>query len=290
MFARKIATPFLTLLLLTVLAAATLVFSGCGGSVAPTPIAATPAPTPSPSPTPTPTPTPVPGNNPEKFQVSMLQGDGFIGGIQVNSTTNDGSGSLTLKGSKITGSMMLRFCPFSPDPYNKGLTPCYDIAPFTTDGSGNAQLTFHFPKSGKFFGAFRVEQGTTDVADSGYTYTSTPNYHADIQTFAGTSDVDWAAFSKGSDPLGSGHVDLTGSMLSVVVSGAVANATYGLVLCPNVSGSGCYAAGSFNTDANGAANATIDLNKEVGSYTPGGETFYVFRGSSLQYVVGFKVN
>src|SRR5207237_2212755 len=135
----------------------------------------------------------------EMFQAALLGSNvNVIGQIQVNGTANDGSGMVTMQGGPKTSALTLKFCPFYPDPYGNGTvpaTPCYDVTVFTTDASGNAQVTFHFPKSGKFFGAFRVQQNGTTVAVSGYTYTSTPDYHASVQTAAGTTDVSWQTFT-----------------------------------------------------------------------------------------------
>lgn len=296
--------------ILIAIAAATLVVAGCGGYTASTPVytpptttqsspTPTPAPTPAaPTPTPTPTPAPTPAANPDMFQAAMLKPDGHtMGQIQVNASANNGAGMLIVSGGPPNASLDLQFWPFDPDTYGKGGAPAYSVTTVSTDASGNAQMNFQYPKSGVFFGNFRLFQGATDVADSGFNYpssqsslTSTPDYHASIQRASTVNDVNWSTFTLGNDQITTGTFNIHGSTLTVNITGAVPSSIYEMTLCPGMTGSGCYGSGRFSTDATGAANATIDLNTtSAGGYTPGDETFYFTRGNALQYVAGFKV-
>lgn len=276
------------LVLVVSLTAATLVIAGCsGGYTAPTSTSSSGS-SGAANPAPTPTPAPAPGSNPDMFQAPMINGPGNkVGQIQVNASANNGAGTLTLQGAPQSASMTLRFQPFDADTYGNGAAPAYDITTVTTDASGNAQVNFQYPKSGVFFGAFRLMQGTTAVADSGYTYTTTPDFHASIQRASTVNDVNWSpVFTVGNDQVTSGSLNVHGSNLTIQVAGAVPNSRYDVSMCPNGEGSGCYQVASFNTDASGAASASADL---TGTYTPAGETFYIFRGNALEYVGGFKV-
>src|SRR5207248_5107490 len=164
----------------------------------------------------TPVPTPTPGSNPDMFQAPM-QGNGnqITGQIQVNASSNNGAGTLTLTGAPANASLTLQFCPFDPDTYGKGGAPCYNVTTVMTDASGTSSSTFQYPKTGVFFGRFVLMQGTTEIAEDGFTYTTTPDFHASIQRAAGVSDVDWSTFTLGNDPITSGSFSVHGPIVAV---------------------------------------------------------------------------
>lgn len=300
--------------------AATLIFAGCGGTVSTAPVASpttattspappsnptpTPSPTPTPTPTPTPNPTPIPAPtpsaNPDMFQAALMKGDGEQHGeIQVNAVSNNGATSVSVAGGPPNTTLVLQFCPFNPDTYGKGGVPCYTVDSIATDASGNAQSTFTFPKTGVMFGHFKILQGTNDLYDSGFAYANPGNssqkvtnidFHASLQRASTVTDVNWSTFTLGDDQLTSGNINIHGSMMAVDVRGAMPSSDYMFVLCPGMTGSGCYESGHFTTDVSGNASTTIDLTKTSGGYyTPPGETLYAFRNNALEYVAGFKV-
>jgi hypothetical protein len=234
---------------------------------------------------------PAPGSNADRFQSPMIDShNAVVGSVVVNGSANDGNGTVTLMGAPASTTLDLQFCPFFANPMSPAGAPCYDVVKATSDASGNAQMNFHFPKSGVLFGNFKIPSSTDpNSISTGYTYTSSPDYHTSIQPAAQARDVNWTS-PAGNDSLTSGSLNIHGTMLNIQLTGAMRSSTYQIVQCPGELSSGCQQFGNITTDATGSANFSFDLTTEFGSNSLGTEaTFHLVRANNVEYVAGFKV-
>ncbi len=108
------------------------------------------------SPTPAPPAFTPPANS--QFQQSIIiNGAAGHGSVYVSTS---GDVTVQLTGAQPSAAFNWRFCPMGTDN-----TPCFDLAQtLMTDAGGNGQLTFHFPRSGKWSGYFDASSGASTVS------------------------------------------------------------------------------------------------------------------------------
>ncbi len=132
---------------------------GCGGNASPVASTTPPAaPTPPPSGGGTTNPPPsIPSFSPpanSQFQQSIIiNGAAGHGSVFVS---NGGDVTIQLTGAQANSAFTLSFCPGAP---------CFDLGQsLMTDAGGNGQLTFHFPRSGKWSGFFEGNSGSLTIS------------------------------------------------------------------------------------------------------------------------------
>ncbi len=275
-------TTLFLVLSLTILLTAMLI--GCGGNASPR-ATSTPTPTPTPtSPMPTP-PAPTPPATPPggtsgtvQFQVTLHNMSGGTNPMGSASVTTNGDVAIQLTGGSAGASYNVNFCLFPATIY---LDNCMtNLATIVSDSGGNGQVSFHFPKSGTWAGIFRIMNGTSIFAETSGDNTTFSSSGMQLEP-ATTTNPQGAGQTGTQDP-GSGTVSAAGGTAHVVLTGAVANASYGAIVC-YMGGSSCYSMGTVNTDAGG--NGTADL-KISGA---GIAVFEVERNNAAGFVTGFKV-
>jgi hypothetical protein len=185
----------------------------------------------------------------------------FAGTASRGQATVDSSGNVTIQltGAAASTSYSAQFCPFPSTRYM-----CIKLTSVQTDASGAATTTFHFPTAGGWAGDFTLTAGTdiisTQVAsNTGQLFLGTliPAGNANGQGVASNP----TAVSPTQDQ-GAGSLAVNGGNVHVVLTSAVANATYAVVQCFPGGAPGCFQLGAFNantftTDASG--NAVFDV-------------------------------
>ena len=197
---------------------------------------------------------------------------------QWSSTVTGGSGTITVStggdvavqvtGAKPSTTFDGFFCQ-SPSSYlyHTGREGCFALnQSLVTDTSGNAKLTFHFPKSGMWEGAFFFDpngntsynpaQITTDVSDDDpKAAVSAPLLPMSKTNPPNTGDP----YIPSSSPqeAGSGTVTVSGAKVTVKFTGGQPNTKYGVGTDFSYGGSAGGEVGTFTTDASGNANVTL---------------------------------
>ncbi len=247
------AAGVLTVVLVTILSLVT----GCNS----TNQFAKPSPTPtSPQPSPTPTPTPTPGTTQWSSNVT-----GATGTVTVST-----AGDVTIQVTKAPPSMTFvgNFCQYPGSAYStRGLDPCFALQQsFTTDGSGNGQLTFHFPKSGPFSGSFNFAPGGDTNSPSRIT--------TDNIGTTGTLSAPLVPLTKvnGGPPgvpttqePGSGSASLSNGSVMVTLKGGTPSVAFTVFQAFSDAGSATQPIGTLNTDASGNASGTFAVLSSTGT-------------------------
>ncbi len=267
--------------------------SGCNGTKVSgnTPTTNPPPSNPTPPTTPPPT-TPPPTTNPPPPTPPPSTGQSFA--VSIGSNANGGNaGELTIasngasvldvKGLKASTPYMLEFCP-----YPTGDQPtCPGVANFTTDATGAAHVTFQYPNSGTFMGAFTIVNASTASIEALSMWEQpipNANYQAGIFQAASVSGGIGANNPVGNDPLQSGLVTTNNTTVHIELRGAAPNATYSIAVEGNADSSSSFQFNNITTD--GSGNATQDF-----PMSPDGpiDEFLFGRNNAIQFVSGFKV-
>lgn len=149
--------PFSVTLCFVALLAVSAFLVGCGGNVTSPAAATTPPATPTPSPTPTPPPSFTPPPNSQFQQSIIVNGAAGHGSVYVSIS---GDVTIQVTGAQASASFGWRFCPIGTNN-----TPCFDLGQtLMSDAGGNGQLTFHFPRSGKWSGYFEGNSGSSTIS------------------------------------------------------------------------------------------------------------------------------
>ncbi len=157
----------------------------------------------------------------------------------------DGDVSIQVKGAQKNASYGWSFCTFSDG--------CFDLRQtLLTDGSGDGQLTFHFPKTGNWAGYFSGKSGTDmiDTQDAAHR-TMRGNLVSENGVDGLTPCSSSVAPGCNLDPA-QGTVAVANQVAHIVVQGGSPNTSYEVVLY-----GGGVTQGVINTDASG--NVTADL-------------------------------
>lgn len=238
------ASGVLTVVLATMLS----IFTGCGSSSSPA--------NNSPTPRPTPSPTPPPANGTQWSSTV----EGATGTVTVST-----AGDVTVQVTKAMPSTTYvgNFCQYPGNEYSdRGLNPCFALPSLTTDESGSAQLTFHFPKSGAWAGAFNFAPGGDTNSPSRI---GTDNIGTAVTLSSPLVPVSKAngggppgTLPPGTQEPGSGSVSISGGNVTVTLKGATPNASFLVGESFSDGGSASQQIGNpFNTDASGNATVTI---------------------------------
>ena len=215
-----------------------------------------------PSPSPSPTPTPPPGSAQWSSNVT-----GATGTVTVSTA---GDVTIQVTGAQASTTYVGNFCQYPGSTFSsRGLNPCFLLnQSLTTDAGGSAQLSFHFPRSGAWTGAFNFAPGgdtnspsriTTDNIGTQGTLTAVlvPLSKANNGGAPG-------AMPSVQEP-GSGSVSLKNANVTVTLNGATANASFIVVEAFSDGGSATQQIGTLNTDATGTATASFAVLSSSGS-------------------------
>ncbi len=218
---------------------------------------ATNGPSPSPSPT-QPTPSPTPPPSPSAGVQWSSNVTGATGTVTVSTT-----GDVSVQVSKAPPSMTFigNFCQYPGSAFSGlGLDPCFALQQsFTTDASGNGQLTFHFPKSGPFTGSFNFAPGGDTNSPSRIT---TDNIGTQVTLSAPLVPLSKAntGGAPGVEPTmqepGSGSVSLSAGNVAITLKGATPSSSYMVIQAFSDAGSASQQIGTLTTDAGGNASVT----------------------------------
>jgi methionine-rich copper-binding protein CopC len=226
------------------------------------------------------------GNATTQYQASLVDGHSALHG-QVTVDTK-GNTTIQLTGATANAHYFSQFCPAvwpaSPNPN----MPCFAIADFHTDASGNASDTVLFPRSGDWAGDFSV--GLNSV--SNYTYATNVLANVSSETYMGTlvpeTQTNGGALvgqSSPQDPLTSGMVTYSNGALKFTLTGAAPNEKYTGVQSETtyLDGSGSYSVGTFSTDSNGDGTLSTTLSDT------GGDIFQAGSNAGAGFIAGFSI-
>jgi hypothetical protein len=199
------------------------------------------------------------------------------GTINVNTQSDDGSGTLQISGGHPTTSYDLQFCGGA-----RPATGCTDITTYSTDASGSANVTFHAPPGAA--GTFGYYVGSFYVFNSG-----NPIYASGADSQATGTSFRAAILPEfpQNPPPGGGSVSASGQSLHVTLSGVPASMSYEVLLCSPASvGLQCSSFGTNTVDVDTQGNGAKDFPLPS-------ETFVGFaqvqNHFNQVYVSGFRV-
>lgn len=253
------ASGVLTLLLIAFLS----VMIGCGSSNQAANTKPTPSPQPAPAPAPSPQPSPQPSPSPNPGTAQWVSNvEGATGTVTVST-----GGDVTVQVTKAMPSTTYvgNFCQFPSDDWSgRGFNPCFAVGqPLVTDASGNGQLTFHFPKSGVWSGAFFFAVGgdtnSPTRIDTNLVGTQV-SLSAPLVPVTKANGGGAPGAIEPSEPQepGSGSVSISGASVNIKLAGATPNAKF--IVGQSFSGGGSASqqiGNDFSTDASG--NATVSI-------------------------------
>ena len=252
---------------------------GCGSGSKTISSTTTPS-TPTSSSPPT-TPTPAPSNGPDSYLATMMLTIGKNptnhGQVTIDTSANNGAGVLQLNNASFTN-VELQFC-------SQGVnSPCVNVASFSSDASGNANVNFMFPEKGTFAGVWQVvnngcssgcQDAASTIGDSGVGFKS-----AELPAGSITGGIGQATGSAA----GSGTITVTNSMAHLTLSGTTMNHTFHVALCGDPQGLGCASLSDVTSDSQGNVNA------DVGAIQPfGSSVFLVSDSAGVEFVSAFRV-
>ncbi|MBV9608366.1 MAG: hypothetical protein JO187_02320 [Acidobacteria bacterium] len=197
------------------------------------------------------------------------------GQVTIDTNANNGQGNLQLTNVGAMQNMELQFCSFP-----NGDTNCMNIAPVTTDASGNANMNFTFPQKGAFAGIFQLTLNGEQFAASGTGSSGTSFRAALLPAGTITGGINQAT----GHAQGIGAVSVNGTTAHVTLTGTTPNHTFHTALCSQAFSTPCTTLADVTTDAQG--NASVD----VGSVQPAGwSTFQLSDTDGVEFVSGFRV-
>ena len=263
-----------------VLAIATVaVLSGCGGNASPTPTASTPTP-PASGTTTTPPPSGGGGTTtstaPFQQAITETVNASSVGDFGMVSVSATGDVTIQVNGAQKNANYAWSFCQ-SPG-------GCFDLGQtLLTDGSGNGQLTFHFPKPGTWAGYFSGKSSTDTIDTQDAAHRS---MQSNLVSYNGANGT--APCSPGVSPgcnldPAQGTVTVANSVANrvahIVVQGGSPNTSYTVVLY-----GGGVTQGTIYTDASGIGVADLPVLQGHGS------TYYLNPpNGKVPVVTGFTV-
>lgn len=210
----------------------------------------------------------------------FLMADGSAaprGTVNVNTQSDNGSGTLQISGSHPTTSYDLQFCSGG-----QPATSCTGITTYSTDASGSANVMFQVPPGAP--GTFGYHVGSFYVFNNGNPiYTSGADSQAIGTSFRGAFLPEFPQ----NPPPGGGSVSASGQSLHVTLSGMPASMSYEVLLCsPTSAGLRCNSFGTNTVDVDAQGNGAKDFPLPS-------ETFVGFvqvqNHLNQVYVSGFRV-
>ena len=263
--------------------------SGCGGSrtvmpkPAPSPTPAAPAPAPTPSPTPSPTPAPT---SPQWRATVSSSTNPNLGSVSVSTA---GDVTIQLTGAPASKAYNVSFCQFPAATFAmQSKNACFNVTAVSTNATGAANATVHFPLKGAWSGRFEFDTGTTMASDSLSTESAalTGSYNAMLVPMSTANGGIMADPLNPQDPLASGTVTVSSAKFTVTVSGAVANTVYSVTECSTFGSSECQNNWTLTTDPRGDGTTSAAV-----ATASGGSVFRLLQAtkSSGGFVSGFTV-
>jgi hypothetical protein len=194
-----------------------------------------------------------------------------VGDFGMLAVSADGDVSIQVNGAHPNASYTWAFCRMADGCFDLGQT-------LITDGSGNGQLTFHFPQTGNWAGYFSGRSGTDTIDTQDAAHRS---MRGNLVSENGINSLTpCSPFVKPgckNDPA-QGTVTVANQVAHIVVQGGIPNDRYEVVLW-----NGGATQGVINSDANG--NVTADLPVLPGH----GSTYEITDRSNVGVVTGFTV-
>ncbi len=199
-----------------------------------------------------------------------------FGPIVVNTTTNDGSGSMQLSNlGVINTSLVLQFCPYPRD-----ISGCISITSFATDANGKANINFTFPQKGNYTGSFVLIDAIQPVLAGTGTGSAGISFQSALLPAATiTGGIQQAT---GNVP-GKGTIVVNETTAHITLTGATPNHTFKTTLCPPSTGQ-CMVLANVTTDAEG--NASVDVGQIQAA---GWSMFFLSDSDGVEFVNGFQV-
>ena len=138
---------------------------------------------------------------------------------------------------------------------------------FTTDASGNGQLTFHFPRSGPQAGSFNFAPGGDTNSPSRITTDNIGTSGMLTSPLVPITTVNGGppGLTGTTQETGTGTVSLSAGSVTITLKGATPNATYQVSQQFSDAGSASQTIGNINTDASGNGTATLAVLSSSGS-------------------------
>jgi hypothetical protein len=184
---------------------------------------------------------------------------------------------------------MLEFCP-----YPNGDQPnCPGVATFTADASGMAHVTFQYPNTGTFMGAFTVvntSSGQIEVTSMWEQSVTNAKYQAGIfQASSVTGGI--GTHLVGTDPLTSGLVTVNNTTVHIELHGAKPSTIFNIGVEGNGDGSSSFGFATLTTDASGNAAQDFPMTGvgPVDVFVLGEQSSDSTLAAQAQYVSGFRV-
>ncbi len=254
--------------------------SGCGTSNNPAATSNTPAPSSSNPTAPAPGTT-TPSTAPDTYVAQFFESVGktplTIGQITVDANSNNGAGTVQMPASTASTSLQLQlqFCPFPC-----GFSNCINVASFTTQPDGSANVNFTFPQKGAFSGEFQLMYNGTQ-----YAATATGSSGVSFQSALLPAGTITGGINQTTGNLpGSGAVVVNGTTAHLTLSATTPNYTFNTSLCPIYQATPCQNLANVTTDANGNASA------DIGTIQPAGwSVFRVTDANGVEFVSAFRV-
>jgi hypothetical protein len=255
-----------------------LLLTGCGSDSNPgsiTPKVSVPSPG-----SPNPVPNPNPSTGPDTYLAQLFVSAGKTpvsqGQVTVNSTANNGFGTVQVTNFSMVTTYVLQFCP-----YPQAFTNCMNVTSVTTDASGNATTNFTFPQKGTFAGSFQlVSTSGGQVAATGAGSTGTNFMSALLPASSITGGINQ---TTGSAP-GSGSITVTNTMGHLALTGTLPNHTFNVEACSLFLSTACTRLANVTTDAQG------NLSTDIGSIQAAGwSVFRLTDANGVQLISAFRV-
>ncbi len=265
---------------LTIFTGLLLFLLGCGSvsnNMQPTP---TPTPMPSPSPIPSPSPTPSPATPSDSFMSTWFftvgRNPAPEGTITLDSTANNGAGSMQAVASSSNSSFIVQFCP-----YPQGFSNCMNVTSVASDAHSAVNANFTFPAKGTFSGAFQmVDANGTQSEATGTGSTGVSFKSALLPAATVTGGINQ---TTGNSP-GLGSAAVTGTTAHITLTGAFPSHTFNTAACSLFLQTPCATLANITTDAQGNASADVGTVQAAGW-----STFRVSDASGVQFVTAFRV-
>ena len=265
--------------------ALSLLLIGCGSSSKPVNPAATIGSTNPPAPNPPAPGSPAPGNPtpstaPDTYLAQIFVSVGKTpmthGQVTIDTTANNGAGSLQLTNVGANSSFVLQFCP-----YPFGDKNCISVTPVSTDMNGSANVSFTFPQKGIFSGTFQLV--TSDGSQFAATGTGSSGLNFQSALLPAGTITGGINQTTGNAP-GSGSVTVNGTTAHLTLSGTTANHTFNTAVCSQFLSTPCANLADVTTDAQG------NVSMDIGSVQPAGwSVLRVSDANGVEFVSAFRV-
>jgi hypothetical protein len=197
-----------------------------------------------------------------------------------------------IEGGVANATYAVSFCPFAGEG-----SGCSQVGSVATDGQGQGKANLNLVRSPVLAGIFLLSRSGQNQFVSGINIPRLPNDRGEalemaLQPASTVRGGLGSSFpSPGSDPLTAGSVEVGGGRnIDVAITGALANASYNVRLCPfGLGAAACTTAGSLATNGSGQAAAQLNFPQQA-SFAG---LFVLTRTSGStevpQFVTGFSV-